>query len=255
MNCVDEVADLMRHHHLKAMAERLILQEAQRDKRPFLERLAEIVHAEHDARAGRAYARRASDARLPIAPELASVCLSVKRNLSRANLEPFRTSEWVRKKQSLVVVGKSGRGTTYLACALAEVVLRDGLRVRYEELPTLLADWHLARAGKAEAAFTDELMRADLLVLDEWGNTDETLDLEDLRGLRRCVRPLLEHRSVLIASKNPPEALTEWLGGRETADDLLDKLRAAHCLELGGPSFRTKPTASRSVRGASRSSR
>jgi DNA replication protein DnaC len=255
VNRTNDVVALLRQHRLGAMADRVLLQEAAKDKRPFLERLLEVVQAQDGARSERSMIRRTREARLRIeGADIADVWTGGERGLLKSHLDPFRNGGWVWRHEHLVIVGKSGRGTTYIACALAQAVLRDGLRVRYEEVPTLIAEWHAAHdAGRADD-FVRALERADLLVLDDWGNTDETLELADIRGLRRCLRPMLENRSVLIVSKNPPEELGEWLGGRETADELVDRLsNVAHRLELKGRSLRTRPTLPREGRGASRS--
>jgi DNA replication protein DnaC len=256
MTEAEDIIALLQRNRLHAMAERLTLQEAGQDKRSFLERFGEVVRAHEDARVERSYSRRAHEARLPLPADLGSVLYSVERNLRRQDLDPFRNGEWVRRGEHLVITGKSGRGTTFLACALAEAALRNGYRVRYEELPTLIAEWHAAREQRSDDVFVRDIERNDLLVVDDWGNTDETLDVEDIRGLRRCLRPMFENRSVLIASKNPPETLSEWLGGRETADELVDWLsKTSHRLELLGPSLRTRKSTRSAARAASRSSR
>ena len=239
MSTMEEVAVLLRRHRLGAMADRLLLQEAARDRRSCAERLGEAAQALDDARAQTGFERRAEAARLPVEADLSQVWTSVGRNLPRSALDPFRDGQWVRRHEHVVVVGKSGRGTTYLACALANAVLRAGLRVHYAEVPTLLSEWHAARDEDRLDGFMRSIERVDLLVLDDWGNVDEALGAKDLVALRRMVRPMLQARSVLVVSKHPPEDLGEWLGGRDIADELVGWLgQVAHRFELKGPCVR-----------------
>jgi DNA replication protein DnaC len=250
MNNVEHVAALLRRHRLGPMADRLLLQEASGDKRSFVQRVGELVQAFDDARSASALLRRAKDARLPIeGASLAEVYTSSDRNISRSLLAPFADGQWVRRKEHMVVVGKSGRGTTYLACALAQAVLNAGRRVYYTEVPTLISDWHEAADEKRTPELMRLIERADLLVLDDFGNTDEVLGREDLVALRRVLRLMLTKRSVLIVSKNPPEDLGEWLGGHEIADELADWLsHVPHRFELKGPSQRARALRSRNGR-------
>lgn len=242
MNTMEEVAVVLRRHRLGAMADRLLLQEAACDRRSCAVRLGEAAQALEDAHSQTRFERLAEAARLPVEVDLGQVWTSVARNLSPSALDPFRDGQWVRRHEHMVIVGKSGRGTTYLACALANAVLRAGLRVRYAEVPTLLAEWHAARDENRVDEFMRGIERVDLLVLDDWGNVDEALGAKDLVALRRVVRPMLQSRSVLVVSKHPPEDLGEWLGGRDIADELVGWLgQVAHRLELKGPCVRGQP--------------
>lgn len=252
-----ELVGLLRRHRLNVMAERLMRQEADRDRRSTVKRLLEIVRAEDEAKAARSLERRTREARLPIErADLSDVVYTTERGLLKSELDPFRDCRWIREREHLVLVGASGRGTTFLACALAQAALRDGLRVRYEEVQTLIAQWYAAHDAGRSDEFLGHLERADLLVLDDFGTTDETLGAEDIRALRRCLRPMLDHRSVLVASKHHPENLTDWLRGRETAEELVGWLsKVAHRLVLKGPSMRTRQPRPRGGRFIERSSR
>jgi DNA replication protein DnaC len=250
MTDVEKVAALLRRHRLAPMADQLLLQEAGGDKRSCLARVSELVQTLDDARNARALARRTQDARLPIeGASITDVEATAGRNLSRSTLAPFQDGAWVGRKEHMVVVGKSGRGTTYLACALAQAALNAGHRVYYTEVPTLVSDWHAAADEKRTQELMRLIERADLLVLDDFGNTDEVLGREDLVALRRVLRLMLTKRSVLIVSKNAPEDLEEWLGGHEIADELADWLsHVPHRFELKGPSQRARALRPRSGR-------
>jgi len=256
VNDLAELIELLRRNRLNEMAERLERQEADNDKRPTLKRLLEIVRAHAEGKEGRSLRRRTREARLRIeSADIKDVLLTRERGLLKSDLDPFRSGAWVREREHLVIVGESGRGTTFLACALAQVALRDGLRVRYTEVQDLISGWYAAHDARRSEEFVKDIQNVDLLVVDDWGNTDEALGAEDIRALRRCVRPMLDHRSVLIASKHPPENLTGWLRGRETASEIVGTLAdVAHRLELKGPSLRTR-RARPQTRGAERSSR
>lgn len=226
---------------LRAMAERFVRQEQGSDVRAFVERLAEGVAAEAEARAQRSMERRCAHARVPSAVGPEDVRYAPRRGFLKRELQEFLDVRWVRDREHLVLTGETGRGKTFVASVLANQALRSGLSVRYFDVPDLLGEWAAYDANGDLPRFRRMLARTDLLVLDDWGHRDEPLDRKDAAVLRRVVLPALEKRSVLVVAKSPPEAWAGWLGGGDTAEELVDWFaRVPHRLDLKGPSMRER---------------
>jgi len=65
-----------------------------------------------------------------------------------------------------MIVGPTGVGKTFVACALAHHAIRDGATALYVRVPRLLDDLSVARADGRLARMMANLARVDVLILD-----------------------------------------------------------------------------------------
>ena len=137
----------------------------------------------------------------------------------------------------MIIVGPTGVGKTYLACALAQKACRQGFSALYRRLPRLLQELALAKGDGRYEKLLKGFARTDLLVIDDWGLSklikEQRHDLleifEDRHGLR----------STLIAGQLPIENWHDLIGDATLADAILDRLvHNAYKLNLKGESMR-----------------
>ena len=153
----------------------------------FEEQLAFLVDREWSDRHNRVTARRLKDARLPVRATLEDVWCKPGRGIDRAVVRGFATGQWIRAKQNIIAVGRTGVGKSYLSAALAEAACRLGV-----EASTCLAleDSHNGvRAAHAAGMMT--VMVPDLL--------EATAEMHDL-----CItiaRTLHDVRVMIMASE------------------------------------------------------
>lgn len=105
----------------------------------FDERFALLLDAERLERANYRYAQRLRWAKLP----QQSACIEdldqrVPRGLDKRVIAQLADLKWVEQHMNLLIVGPTGVGKSYIACALAHQACRSGHRVRYLRLPRLL---------------------------------------------------------------------------------------------------------------------
>ncbi len=87
-----------------------------------------------------------------------------KRGLDRATVLRLAGAEWIRAHQVTLLVGPTGTGKTWLACALGQSACRQGHTVRYARLPRLLGDELVrARADGSYGKLLQQLAKTDLL--------------------------------------------------------------------------------------------
>jgi len=136
-----------------------------------------------------------------------------------------------------LIVGATGTGKTYLACALGQSACRHGLTVRYVRLPRPLHDLGLARADGSYGKLLATLAKTELLLVDDWG----LAPLAD-RERRDLLEVLEDHygcRATLVTSQLPFDHWHECVGDPTFGDAILDRLvHQAHRLTLKGPSMR-----------------
>jgi DNA replication protein DnaC len=135
------------------------------------------------------------------------------------------------------VVGPSGVGKSWLACAIGHKACRDNRSVVYHRWPKLCEDLGLARGDGRHPRLLKSLGRADLLIIDDFGL--EPLDASSRHDLLEILEDRYGRRSTIITSKLPVTAWHEIIGDPTYADAILDRLvHNAHRIELSGESLR-----------------
>ena len=136
---------------------------------PFEERLALLLEREVTYREDRRLQRLLQDARLALAAAAAEdIDWRAPRGLDRSVLVRLISAEWVRQHQVVLLVGATGVGKSYLACALGHAACRHGLTTRYFRLGRLLHALALARADGSYPKLLLKLAKTDLVILDLW---------------------------------------------------------------------------------------
>lgn len=127
-------------------------------------------------------------------------------------------------------------GKTWLACALGQRACRDNLTVIYQRLPRLFADLELAHGDGRFPRLFRFLVKADLLILDDWG--PDRLNAGQRRDLMEIVEDRNGRGSILITSQLPITAWHDVIDEPTFADAILDRLiHNAYRLELDGHSM------------------
>ena len=159
------------------------------------------------------------------------------RRLDKALFQQLATSRWIAEHRNLLVTGPCGVGKSWLSCALAQKACRDGYSVHYARVPRLFADLELAHGdGRFPRQFRT-LVKADLLILDDWG--PDRLSASQRRDLMEIVEDRYGTGSTLITSQLPTETWHEVIGEPTFADAILDRLvHNAYRLALDGASMR-----------------
>lgn len=204
---------------------------------PFEDRLGLLVDREATERENRRLERYLRAARLRVAASVEDVDFRAQRGLDRSLVLELASSRWVSAHQQVLIIGPTGVGKTYLACALAAAAIRAGHTALYARVPRLLAEIATARADGRLARLLAAWARIEVLVLDDFalqpltdaGAADLLEVIEDRAGLR----------STIVTSQLPVALWHEGLGEPTVADAICDRLLAgAHRIELSGASLR-----------------
>jgi DNA replication protein DnaC len=89
--------------------------------------------------------------------------------LDKALFARLAAGHWIDQHQNLIVIGPTGVGRSWIACALAHKACRDDRSVLYHRVPRLFEILGLARGDGCHARFLESIARTQLLVLDDWG--------------------------------------------------------------------------------------
>jgi DNA replication protein DnaC len=159
------------------------------------------------------------------------------RKLDKALFLKLATARWLAERPNLLNTGPCGVGKTWLASALGQKACRDDRTVIYKRLPRLFAELELAHGDGRFPRLFRSLVRADLLILDDWG--PDRLTASQRRDLMEIVEDRHGASSTLVTSQLPVDAWHDVVGEPTFADAILDRLvHNAYRLDLDGPSLR-----------------
>jgi DNA replication protein DnaC len=205
-----------------------------------------LVDREATSRENKRLARRLRDARLRQAAVVEDVDFRAPRGLDRALFQKLASCEWVRDHHHLVVVGPTGIGKSWLACALGHKACREGFSVLYKRATRLFSDLTQARGEGRLPRLLTTLERIRLLIVDDWG--PEPLNAEQRRDLLEIVDDRDDRSSLLITSQVPVNRWHQVIADPTLGDAILDRiLHRAHRIELKGPSLRRRLVAAEST--------
>lgn len=203
----------------------------------FEDRLGLLVDAEWTARQNANFLRRLKAARLHQEASIADLDMSPSRGLDRAQILSLAAGDWITRHLGTLVLGPTGAGKTYLACALGHAACSHNFKVRYERLGRLLFSTALAHADGTYIRLLDQLRRVDLLILDDW--LRDPLTPAQTRDLADILDDRYGRQATLVATQVPLEEWHARLGDPTLADAILDRLiHNSFRIELKGESQR-----------------
>lgn len=206
------------------------------------ERVGMLVDAEWTWRAQRQVERRMKQAKLRYAATLEEVDYRARRGLDRSVFLALGTGKWLEERRNVFLIGPTGVGKSFLACALADQACRTGFTAHYVRGPRLLHDVATSRGDGTYSRLLARLAKFDLLVIDDW--LINPLKEAERRDLLEVIEDRFQRSSTLLASQLPVSAWHDAIGDAGLADAICDRLvHNAHRIELKGASMRDPKSA------------
>ena len=240
---------------LPAMARGLMEQRERPDYQTlsFEDRLGLLVDLELQERENRRLHRSLKAAKLRSNVVIEDIDFHRPRGLDRNQILNLAESRWVANHHSILIVGPTGCGKTYLACALAHAAIRHGHSALYLRAPRMLDDLTIARADGRLTRLLASWARLDVLLIDDLVLRplipDQAADLLEVIEDRALLR------STIVTSQLPVAHWHEAFGEATIADAILDRLlQNAHRIELSGESLRRPETVTTVNAGAAAAS-
>ncbi len=205
----------------------------------FLERLGLLVDQQWTWRENQALARRLHAAKLKGAA-VEDIDYRTARGLDKNVIRALtQKSEWVAQHENVFVLGPTGVGKSFVACALAQKACRDGYSALYLRAAALFRDLAIARADGSLRSFLMRLSRIHVLVIDDWAMAP--LAETERRDFWEICEDRYQTRSTILTSQLPVARWHEQIGDPTAADGILDRLvHNAHRIEMRGDSMRKK---------------
>lgn len=206
----------------------------------FWERLALLVDQQWSWRENQALQRRLHVAKLKNGACVEEVDYRAARGLEKSVMRALaQNSAWVANHENIFVLGPTGVGKSFVACALAQKACRDGYSALYTRAAALFRDLAMARADGSLRHLLARLSRIEVLVIDDWAMAP--LSETERRDFWEICEDRYQTRSTILTSQLPVSRWHEQIGDATAADGILDRLvHNAHRIEMKGDSMRKK---------------
>jgi DNA replication protein DnaC len=204
------------------------------DELSFEERLALLVEQERLQRQDNRLKRRLQQARFQQTAMLQDIDFSTRRGLQRPLVLQLAQNTWIH---NLIILGPTGAGKSFLACALGRAACEHDLTARYFRLPRFFQEIKTAQLEGTYSRLIKTLAKTDLLILDDW--LRDPLSLTDAQSLLDILDDRYGRLSTMIATQFPITVWHSRIPDPTLADAILDRLvHNAYRLELLGESQR-----------------
>jgi DNA replication protein DnaC len=176
-------------------------------------------------------------ARFPVLKELSQFDWSRVQGVSKTRVLELAQGGYLTHAEPILMSGNPGLGKSHVATGLALAACRQGRRVRFYNVATLVNDLLAAQHELKLSRLLAGLCRQELLVLDEFGFIPFTRDGAHL--LFQLCSALYERSAIIITSNLKFGDWNTVMGEEHLTAALLDRLtQRAHILEFLGESFR-----------------
>jgi len=205
----------------------------------FDERFGLLIDREMIDRQNRRFKTRLRKAKLRQNACLEDIDFRHPRGLDKSLMLQLASGQWIKEANNLLIIGPTGVGKTYLACALAHKACQLDYSALYFRLPRLLQQLDIAKGDGRYGKLLKSFAKTNLLVIDDWGL--KKLIKEQSHDLLEIFEDRHRLRSVLITSQLPVEHWHEIIGNPTLADAILDRLvHNSYRINLKGESMRKK---------------
>jgi DNA replication protein DnaC len=225
--------------HGMAQAFREQYENADSSQLSFEERFGLLVDCQWTWKENRALTRRLQLAKFKERGLIEDIDYQHPRGLDRRLMRTLASSDWVRQHQNLLLIGPTGIGKSWLACALAHKACRDGFFAIHKRMAELFRDLAVARADGSIGSVLAKLARTDVLVLDDFAMAP--MKDSERRDFLEICDDRYQRRSTVLTSQVPVAHWHEQIGDPSIADSIMDRLvHNAHRMDLDGESIRKK---------------
>jgi len=206
----------------------------------FEERFGLLVDAEWSARKSNRLKRLIKDSGYAISDAcVENIAYHADRKLDKALVSRLSGCSYLHENHNVIIMGATGVGKTYLACALGIAANHGFFTVRYTRLPDLLSDLAISRMDGTYRKVIKQYTQVRLLILDEW--LLFPLKETEARDLLEIIESRHNHGSIIFCSQFDVDGWYTKIGEPVLAEAVCDRIvHNSYTIVLSGESMRKR---------------
>jgi len=231
----------LRKLRLSGMLETLDLRAAQAIERQLapVEFLALLLDDELERRNQSRLARHLAQSGCDSQKTLAHFDYAATPGVNRLVIQDLSTCTYIARHENVLLCGPTGVGKSHLANGLGIEALKREFRVLSDSVHHLSKNLHATRASGGYTRLWNKILRADLLILDDFGLYP--LTPQAAQDLYEIISERYERASIIITSNRAFEEWAEVFRNDLLASAALDRLtHHTHTLTIRGSSYRQR---------------
>jgi DNA replication protein DnaC len=160
---------------------------------------------------------------------------------ARKKLHVFKSLDFIRSGQNIILAGNPGTGKTHLAVGLGIKACMAGYKVFFTSVPTLITQLKESRSQQSLRAFQNKFEKYDLVICDEFGYISFDKEGAELLFTNLSVRA--GRKATIVTTNLSFDRWQELFGDPVLTAAMVDRLTyKAYIVNMTGNSYRLKET-------------
>jgi DNA replication protein DnaC len=205
----------------------------------FSEGLEILIEREEEERKNNRFIRLIKGARFRYQASLEELIYEPSRGLNKTLITDLASCQYIARGESVLIVGATGCGKSFLASSLGHQACLHGYSVIYFNTQKFMLRTKMARSDSSILKFFDKIAKTSLVILDDFGLT--RMEQQQQFDLMEIIEDRHGKASTIIVSQLPVTNWFDIISESSIADAILDRLvHSSYRIELKGESMRKK---------------
>lgn len=163
---------------------------------------------------------------------------NVKRNITKAQVKELLGLNFLEKKQTLLILGPTGVGKTFLASAIGYHCCQKGYECLFLSMNNFIEQTQMARVTGNFIKYKEKIIKSSLLILDDFGIGK--LSAQNVQDLYDVLEERYQKRSTILTSQLELNSWKDIITDTVILEAIVDRIAHGLRIEITGDSYRKK---------------